>query len=200
MFSPSIEQLITAFKKLPGVGQKSAQRMALYLLERNRPAAESLAHALNKAIATVQYCQQCHNLCDQPLCQLCTNFKRNQHLLCIVESPSDVIAIEQSHSYNGLYFVLQGHLSPIDGIGPEHLGLEQLKERLSQQSIKEIILATNCTVEGEATAHYILALIKPFNILATRIAHGIPLGGELEYTDTGTIAQAITQRSTINYR
>lgn len=199
MFSPSIEQLIAAFKKLPGVGQKSAQRMALYLLERNQPAANQLAHALNKAINTVQHCQQCHNLCDQPICPLCTNSKRNQQLLCIVETPSDVIAIEQSGSYSGLYFVLQGHLSPIDGIGPEHLGLEQLKNRLSQQIVKEIILATNCTIEGEATAHYILALIKPFDILATRIAHGIPLGGELEYTDTGTIAQAITQRSIINH-
>lgn len=198
MFSKSIEQLIEALKNLPGIGQRTAQRLALHLLEYDPTSAKKLSAAITHALEQVKHCQWCHNLSDDLLCKLCANPKRQQHLLCIVESPSDVMAIEQSGCYSGLYFVLLGHLSPIDGIGPSQIGLDQLQARLAKGEIRELILATNSTVEGEATAHYIMEFVKKFPIIVTRIAHGIPLGGELEYIDAGTIARAIQHRSSMN--
>jgi len=195
LYSPKIDQLINSLKCLPGVGNKTAQRMAFHLLEKSRNEAKELSVILIDAVENIGYCELCHTLTEDKRCQICVNMKRNHNILCIVESPSDVIAIEQSSCYNGVYFVLMGHLSPIDGIGPEDIGLNQLMQRLSSGTIKEIILATNSTVEGEATAYYISEQVKNYNIIATRIAHGIPMGGELEYIDAGTISQAINSRA-----
>ncbi|MBL4647520.1 MAG: recombination protein RecR [Gammaproteobacteria bacterium] len=198
MFSPSIDALIESLRCLPGVGPKSAQRMAFYLLERNRDGGKQLAEALQQSMRVVKHCLQCRNFCEEALCQFCQDNGRQQELLCIVETPADVLAIEQTHSYRGLYFVLMGHLSPLDGIGPAEIGIDLLKQYLQKNSVDEVILATNSTVEGEATAHYITELVKSQGIKATRLAHGIPLGGELEYVDGGTLAHAFTSRRVVS--
>lgn len=198
-FSPLIGELIQALRCLPGVGPKSAQRMAFHLLQRNVAKAQHLADCLQRASIQVGHCQRCHTLVEFPICAICSDTKRDTHLLCIVESPSDVLAIEQTGSYHGLYFVLLGHLSPIDGIGPEHLGLDDLIKLLRSQQINEVILATNPTVEGEATAHYLAQLIKQHsNSKVSRIAHGVPMGGELEYIDGSTLALALNSRDLIS--
>ena len=194
MFSPLIDELMSSLRCLPGVGPKSAQRMALHLLERDREGAERLAQALLNAIEHVGRCQRCRTLTEQPLCGICTNSRREDSLLCVVETPADVLAIEQSGTYQGKYFVLLGHLSPIDGIGPEDIGIDQLIKLLSQEPITEVILATNPTVEGEATAYYISERAKNLNVTVSRIAHGVPLGGELEFIDGGTLSHAFASR------
>ena len=194
---PSIEQLIEALRCLPGVGPKSAQRMAFHLLERNRAGGERLTKALSQALAKVHHCQRCRILSETELCNRCSDERRRDDQLCIVEMPSDVLAIEQATHYQGQYFVLSGHLSPLDGIGPEALGIPKLIEMFEQGAIQEVILATNPTVEGEATAHYISQLAHSKKIHVTRLAHGIPLGGELEYVDSGTLSHAFLGREAI---
>lgn len=194
MFSPLIEELIKALCCLPGVGRKSAQRMALQILERDRQGGRQLADCLHKAIENIRRCQHCRILTESDICTLCASQKRTTSQLCIVETPADVLAIEQSGTYQGKYFVLLGHLSPIDGIGPEEIGLPLLIERLTNETIDELILATNTTVEGEATAHYIANKAESMGVKVSRIAHGVPLGGELEYIDGGTLAHAFASR------
>ncbi len=193
-YSPLINRLIEDLRCLPGVGPKSAQRMAFHLLERDREGATRLAASLNEAAERVGHCQQCRTLSETDICSLCANAKRDRSLLCVVESPADVRAIEQATHYQGRYFVLMGHLSPLDGIGPADIGLEQLDNRLNNGEIKEVILATNPTVEGEATAHYISEMVKEYDISSSRIAHGVPVGGELEYVDAGTLSHAFLGR------
>ena len=194
MASPLIEQLIEAFQCLPGVGPRSAQRMAYQLLERNRQAGMHLSEALKQAMTEVKRCGRCRTFTEEAICQICSSTRRNQQQLCIVESPVDVLAIESTASYQGLYYVLMGHLSPLDGIGPEELGLHELEQRLNEETFEEVILATNPTVEGEATAHYIFELCQHADTQITRIAHGVPLGGELEYIDGGTLAHSLAGR------
>jgi recombination protein RecR len=194
MFSPLIDELMASLRCLPSVGPKSAQRMALHLLERDRKGAERLAASLLKAIEGVGHCQRCRTLTEQTQCGICSNTRRDNSLLCVVETPGDVLAIEQSGTYQGKYFVLLGHLSPIDGVGPADIGIDQLIHLLQQEVITEVILATNPTVEGEATAYYISERVKHLNISVTRIAHGVPLGGELEFIDGGTLAHAFSSR------
>lgn len=193
----AIEALKEALRRLPGVGPKSAQRMALHLLERDREGARLIADSLRNAIERVHNCQRCNNFSEQELCTLCSSPRRDSSLLCIVESPADMMSLEASATYNGLYFVLMGHLSPLDGIGPEQLNVPRLEALLDKEPIKEVILATNLTVEGEATAHYLGELARARRIRATRIAHGVPVGGELEYTDRGTLARALSGRREI---
>ncbi|HYF97412.1 MAG TPA: recombination mediator RecR [Coxiellaceae bacterium] len=198
MFSPLIKQLIDAFRCLPGVGPKSAQRMAFQLLtESGKNKGQHLAKTLQEALEKVGYCQSCRIYTEQTLCELCENSRRNHHILCVVESPADVTAIEQSNTYRGLYFVLQGHLSPLDGIGPNDIGINELLTRLESSEVEELILATNPTVEGEATAHYIVSRLTNKKIKCSRIAHGVPIGGELEYLDGGTLSHALLSRITI---
>lgn len=193
-YTPLLEQLIHAFRCLPGVGPKSAQRMAFHLLERNRSGGLNLSKTLEQAIQQIGHCESCRTLSETPLCNLCNNPSRDLSLLCVVESPADVIAIEQTGYYRGHYFVLMGRLSPLDGIGPEELGIDQFIQRLAINQPQEVILATNPTVEGEATAHYLAELIKQHNILATRIAHGVPIGSDLEYIDGNTLTRALAGR------
>ena len=197
MYSPLISELIESFRVLPGVGPKSAQRMTYYLLEQNRSGGHRLAKVLEQALERVQHCQQCRNLSEEPVCSICLSQSRNSEELCIVESPSDVIAIEQSGIFRGKYFVLMGHLSPIDGIGPEEIGLNELELRLTEAGVNEVIIATNPTVEGEATAHYIQQMVRAKEIKVTRLAQGIPIGGELEYIDSGTLSQAFISRKEV---
>lgn len=196
-FSPLISQLIESLRVLPGIGQKSAQRIALQLLERNRQGALKLADALTKAMQQVGYCKQCHTLTEEELCPQCLASNRDDNLLCIVEGPLDVFAIEQT-GYKGRYFVLKGHLSPLDGLGPDAIGIPELLKRIDEASFKEVILATNSTVEGEATAHYIAQLLIPQGLLVSRIAYGVPLGGELELVDGGTLSHAFAGRRPFN--
>jgi recombination protein RecR len=197
-FSPLITQLITALRILPGVGAKSAQRMAFHILQRNKDGGEHLAQVLLNSIRDVGNCKQCRTLSEIEICSICCNPARDNSLLCIVETPADIIAIEQTGGFRGLYFVLMGHLSPIDGIGPEQIGIEQLRQRLQSGTITEVIMATSTTVEGETTAYYIAELTKAFdNIHTTRLALGMPLGGELEHLDGSTLARALSQRSKI---
>lgn len=193
-FSPLIDQLISALRVLPGVGAKSAQRMAFQLLERDRTRALSLAEALQHAMEQVGHCQQCRTLTELELCRICASSSRDDSQLCVVESPADVLAIEQTASFRGRYFVLHGHLSPIDGLGPDEIGIPLLLERLQQSAVLELVIATNPTVEGEATAHYIYQQARPLAIQVSRIAHGVPLGGELEFVDGGTLAHAFAGR------
>lgn len=193
MFSVSIENLIAALKCLPGVGPKSAQRIAFHLLARDRNGGKNLANALWDCMEKIGHCQLCRTFSENPVCTICQNVRRDPTLLCVVESPGDLTAIEQI-GYRGRYFVLLGHLSPIDGIGPTDLGLDMLHERLQNESIKEIIVATNSTVEGEVTAHYIAQLAKKQQITCTRLAHGVPMGTELEYLDGTTLAHAFAAR------
>jgi len=195
--TPLIGRLIEALRCLPGVGPKSAQRMAYHLLERDREGALQLAAALHEAVEKVGHCSSCRTLSENALCPICSNARRDASQLCVVESPSDVAAIEASSVYQGKYFVLMGHLSPLDGIGPEDIGLDLLAKRLDSGEITEVILATNPTVEGEATAHYISEMIHSRGIRVTRIAHGVPLGGELEYVDGGTLSHAFNGRREI---
>lgn len=197
-FSPLLEQLIDALRCLPGVGPKTAQRMAMQLLTRGRENGQRLARTLVDAMQNIKHCQQCRIFSEHNLCDICTSLHRDATTLCIVENPIDVSALEQTSSYRGKYFVLLGRLSPLDGIGPEEIGIAQLKMRFDQGDIKEVILATNPTVEGEATAHYISELAKPYKIKVTRIAHGVPIGSELEYIDASTLAHALAGRDVIN--
>ena len=192
--SPLLNRLMTALRCLPGVGPKSAQRMALHLLERDRDGARRLVEALQAALDGIGRCRQCRDLSETELCALCANPRRDHSLLCVIETPADVLAVEQATGFQGVYFVLMGHLSPLDGIGPAELGLDSLEARLDAGEIREIILATNPTVEGEATAYYIAELARERGIRATRIAHGVPLGGELESVDGGTLAHAFAGR------
>lgn len=193
--SKYLDHLIEALTCLPGVGKKSAQRMALYLLERDQSGAEDLSKAIVDALNKVKHCQVCRNYSDDDICGLCRNESRDHSVICVVETPADVLAIEASASYQGVYFVLMGKLSPLDGIGPEQLGIDILESRLKNKDIKEIILATNPTVEGEITAQYIADIAKPLNITTSRIAHGVPVGGELEYIDGGTLGRALSGRT-----
>ncbi len=197
MSTPLIGRLVEALRVLPGVGPKSAQRMAYHLLERDREGALSLAACLQEAVEKVGHCSRCRTLSENELCPICSSERRDGSLLCVVESPSDVEAIEHTNVYQGRYFVLMGHLSPLDGIGPEDIGLDLLAQRLDSGEIAEVILATNPTVEGEATAHYISEMVHSRGIRVTRIAHGVPLGGELEYVDGGTLSHAFNGRRDI---
>jgi len=195
--SSSLDKLIDALCCLPGVGRKSAQRMALYLIDKNRQGAAEIASSLSTALDSVQHCELCRNFSDETHCNICKNLKRQEDLLCVVETPADVLAIEASGSFQGKYFVLLGKLSPIDGVGPDELGLDILRKRLQQEQIKEIILATNPTIEGEITAQYIADIASEYHIKTSRIAHGVPVGGELEYVDSGTLSRAFDGRQTI---
>ncbi len=194
---PLIDSLIDALRCLPGVGSKSAQRMTYHLLERDREGARRLASMLMMAAEKVGHCSTCRTLTEHEICAICSNQGRDHRLLCVVEMPADVAAIEQSGIYRGLYFVLMGHLSPLDGIGPDEIGLDLLSARMAQGEINEVILATNSTVEGEATAHYIAELARTHSLSASRIARGVPMGGELEYVDGGTLSHALASRQLI---
>ena len=195
--SPHLARLIEALRALPGVGPKSAQRMAFHLLQEGRPGARVLSVALEAALASVARCRRCRMLTEGELCAICAAPLRDATLLCAVESPADVVAVESSGSYRGRYFVLMGHLSPLDGVGPEQLGSRELEAILAEGTVRELILATNSTVEGEATAHYLSELAARHGIRASRIAHGVPVGGELEYVDSGTLAHALTGRQSL---
>ncbi len=195
--SPALAALIEALRALPGVGPKSAQRMAFHLLQDARPAAQTLSASMQRALERVKRCRQCRMLTEAELCDICASAQRDPAVLCVVESPADVVAIEQSGGYRGRYFVLMGHLSPLDGIGPEQLGGAQFSALLAAGEVREVVLATNSTVEGEATAHFLAQLVRQRGIKASRIAHGVPMGGELEYIDGGTLAHAMAGRQTI---
>jgi recombination protein RecR len=197
LYGKTIDQLIDALRILPGVGVKSAQRMALQLLEKNREGAFKLAEAVNEAATKVGKCQQCRTLTEHDVCDICSDPSRSDSQLCVVENPADLFAIEQAGGYRGKYFVLLGHLSPIDGIGPEQLGIDKLIERLQSNQVNELILATNLTVEGEATAHFIADKAKSLGVEVSRIAYGVPMGGELEYVDGGTLNLALQSRKTL---
>lgn len=191
---PVIEALKQALRRLPGVGPKSAQRMAFHLLERDREGARAIAQSLLNALDRVVQCRRCNNFSETELCTICSSARRDNSMLCVVESPADLVSLDQSGAYNGMYFVLMGRLSPLDGIGPEELSLHRLEALLDQGEIKEVVLATNPNVEGEATAQYVTDLVRRRNIRATRIAYGVPVGGELEYTDRSTLARALSGR------
>lgn len=197
-YSPLIDELIDALRCLPGVGAKSAQRMSFQLLERNRQGAARLSSALAKAVEKVGHCASCRTLTENEQCFICADSRRDNQTICVVESPADVVAFEQSGDYKGLYFVLMGHLSPIDGIGPAEIGIDHLLARAAELAVSELILATNPTVEGEATAYYITEQMRSRGIAVSRIAHGVPLGGELEYVDSGTLAHALKGRRRID--
>ncbi len=190
----ALEALKQALRRLPGVGPKSAQRMAFHLLQRDREGARALGEALGRALERVRHCTRCNNFSEDELCVLCASGKRDRSILCVVESAADLASLETSAVYQGLYYVLMGHLSPLDGIGPEQLGLDRLERLLAGGEVKELILATNLTIEGEATAHFIGEMARRHGIRTTRIAHGVPIGGELEYTDRGTLARALAGR------
>ena len=195
--SPNLTRLIDALRTLPGVGPKTAQRMACHLLQEGRPGARALADALSVALQSVHRCRRCRMLTEEELCAICSAPARDASLLCVVESPADVVAVELSGSFRGHYFVLMGHLSPLDGIGPEQLGVRDLEAVLAEGQVRELILATNPTVEGEATAHYLSELATRRGVRASRIAHGVPMGGELEYVDGGTLAHALAGRQVL---
>lgn len=193
-FSPSLQDLIEALRCLPGVGPKSAQRMSLHLLERDREGATALALALQTAVERIDHCSRCRNFTELEVCEVCGDPRRDSSVICVVETPADVLAIEESGGFLGHYFVLMGHLSPIDGIGPEELGLDVFHQRIVDEEVVEVILATNPTVEGEATAYYLTDMLQSEGVNVTRIAHGVPLGGELEYVDGSTLAHALSGR------
>jgi recombination protein RecR len=193
--SSLLEQLIEAFRVLPGVGQKSAQRMAYHVLERERAGGRRLASVLADAVERVGHCTRCRDFSETEVCATCASASRDAQQLCVVESPADRLAIEQATGYRGLYFVLQGRLSPLDGIGPHEIGLDRLDARLREGQVQELIIATNPTVEGEATAHYLAQLARQHAVKPSRLAHGVPLGGELEYVDRGTLSHAFGSRS-----
>src|SRR6185503_9724173 len=192
--SPLLADLIEALRCLPGVGGKSAQRMAFHLLERERERGLKLAAVMEQAMRRIGHCERCRNFSEEPLCSLCSSSSRDRQVLCVVESPTELAAIEQATGYRGQYFVLLGRLSPLDGLGPEELGLDLLTERLAAGEIEEMVIATNPTVEGEATAHYLAQLARAAKVKPTRLAHGVPLGGELEFVDRGTLAHAFGGR------
>lgn len=194
MTASLLEQLIEAFRILPGVGQKTAQRMAYHVLERDRDGAQRLSEALAAAVDRIGHCTRCRDFSESELCATCASASRDAHLLCAVESPADRLVIEQATGFRGFYFVLQGRLSPLDGIGPRELGLEKLAARLAEGEVQELVIATNPTVEGEATAHYLAQLSRQHGVKPTRLAHGVPLGGELEYVDRGTLSHAFGTR------
>lgn len=199
MFSPLTKRLIESLQSLPGVGPKTAQRLAFQLLATGgREKGLALAEALQQALHNVQTCQRCRLYTEETVCAICLNPQREQHLLCVVESPADVFAIEQTGSYRGLYYVLQGRLSPLDGIGPQEIGIPALLNRLANETIQELVLATNPTMEGKATAHYIVSHIDRKGITCTRIAHGVPFGGELEYLDGSTLSHAFRSRTPLS--
>jgi len=194
---PLLTQLIEALRCLPGVGPKSAQRMAFHLLERNREGAVHLGKVLQEAMRTIGHCTRCRTFTEKDLCELCASPRRDPTSLCVVEHPQDVLAVEQATGFRGLYFVLHGHLSPLDGIGPEDLGLHEMMPRLQRDGVREIILATNVTIEGETTAHFISEMVRTQGVAVTRIAHGVPVGGELEFIDAGTLARAFQGRHAV---
>jgi recombination protein RecR len=195
--SRSVEQLQISLQRLPGVGPKSAQRMAFHLLERDREGAYSIADAIKAALSKVNHCQRCNNFSENTLCSICASRRRDSAILCIAETPADVEAIEQASAYKGMYFILMGHLSPLDGIGPEQLGITRVLDLIRTETIDEVILATNLTLEGEATADYIADLLHEQSVSVTRLARGVPVGGELEYMDAGTLNQAFSDRRKI---
>ena len=189
-----LERLVQALRVLPGVGPRSAQRMAFHLLQHERAGADELAHALAEALASVRRCEKCNNFSEEETCTLCRSARRDRALLCVVETPADLAMVEQTLSYSGMYFVLMGRLSPLDGVGPRDIGLDRLLARAADGEVQEVILATNFTNEGEATAHYIAEMLRARGVKASRIARGVPLGGELAYVDAGTISQALLDR------
>ena len=197
LYPPSLNRLIEALRCLPGVGPKSAQRMAFHLLERDRDGAREIAAALTGATTTLGHCSRCRMFAEGDRCPTCAATNRDRTLLCVVESPADVVAIEQSASFRGCYFVLMGHLSPLDGVGPAEIGIEAFERLLAEGEVREVILATNPTVEGEATAHFLAGVVGRHGLKASRIAHGVPVGGELEYVDGGTLAHALAGRQVV---
>ena len=197
-YSPLLIKMIDALRCMPGIGRKSAQRIAFHLLERDREGAAALASALQEAVGGIGHCKQCRMFTEHDLCSICSASGRDKTQLCVVESPADVMAVEDATGFRGLYFVLMGHLSPLDGIGPEELALGTLEERLAAGDVTEMILATNPTVEGDATAHYLAEMAATHNVQASRIAHGVPLGGELEYVDGGTLSHAFYGRRVVD--
>lgn len=194
---PALEQLVESLRCLPGVGPKSAQRMAYHLLQRDRKGANTLALALDNALQAVAHCKLCNTFSEQPICPLCEAENRDPSLLCVVEMPTDLMMLENTQAYSGLYFVLMGRLSPLDGVGPKEIHLDKLLKRAQDGVVQEVILATNYTVEGEATAHYISELLRSRGIKTSRIARGMPMGGEIEYVDSGTLAQAMMERRSV---
>jgi recombination protein RecR len=194
---PALEQLIESLRCLPGVGPKSAQRMAYYLLQRDRQGANGLALALDNALQVVDHCILCNTFSEQPICPLCESAQRDKTVLCVVEMPTDLIMLENTRAYTGMYFVLMGRLSPLDGIGPKEIHLDKLIKRANDGIVEEVVLATNYTVEGDATAHYISELLRVRGIKVSRIARGMPMGGEIEYVDSGTLAQAMLERRSV---
>jgi recombination protein RecR len=190
----SLEELTQALRCLPGVGPKSAQRMALHLLQHDREGAQRLARALGSATENIRHCHRCNTFTEGEFCALCRSPKREASLLCVVETPADLMMMEQTQAYSGLYFVLMGRLSPLDGIGPKEIGLDRLLKRATDGVVREVVLATNFTNEGEATAHYVGELLSAKGLKVTRLARGVPVGGELEYVDSGTLAQALRER------
>ncbi|WP_074745735.1 recombination mediator RecR [Nitrosospira multiformis] len=190
----SLDELINALRCLPGVGPRSAQRMAYHLLQRDQEGARRLADSLDYALQHVRHCEKCNNFTEEVVCELCSSQRRDPALLCVVEMPADLLMMEQAHCYKGMYFVLMGRLSPLDGIGPREINLDRLLKRARDNMVKEVILATNFTVEGEATAHYIGEMLQNEDLKITRIARGLPVGGELEHVDSGTLAQAVLER------
>lgn len=198
MKSPSsLDALVEALRCLPGVGPKSAQRMAYHLLQHDRDGAGRLAASLEQAATRIRHCEKCNNFTEVELCELCSSPRRDAALLCVVEMPGDVAMMEQAHAYRGLYFVLLGRLSPLDGIGPKEINLDRLLKRATDGLVKEVILATNFTVEGEATAHYLAEMLSARGLNVTRIARGLPVGGELEHVDSGTLAQSVIERRSV---
>jgi recombination protein RecR len=192
--SSSLEELVAALRCLPGVGPKSAQRMAYHLLQRDRPGAARLAAALAAALGRLRHCEKCNSYSEETVCAVCASTRRDRSLLCVVESPGDLLMMEQAQCYQGLYFVLMGALSPLDGVGPRDIHVDRLIQRAGDGVVREVILATNFTVEGEATAHYVGEALRARGLKVTRIARGLPVGGELEYVDSGTLAQAVLER------
>lgn len=197
VYSPLLNQLIQALQCLPGVGTKSAQRMAFHLLDKDREGGDRLSNVLDRAMRSIRNCESCRTLTEERICRFCVSDKRDAAQLCVVETPADLLAIEQSGAYRGKYFVLMGHLSPIDGIGPSELGLELLERRFKDERFAEVVLATSVTVEGDATAHLVAALAHKHGLRASRIAYGVPVGGELEFIDGGTLARALSGRRNI---
>lgn len=194
---PALEHLVESLRCLPGVGPKSALRMAYHLLQRDRNGAANLAQALQTALHSISHCQRCNNFSETPVCSMCASGKRDPSQLCVVEMPTDLLMLEQTHAYAGMYFVLMGRLSPLDGIGPREIHLDRLLNRARDPDVLEVILATNYTVEGEATAHYVSELLRARGIKVSRIARGLPMGGEIEHVDSGTLAQAMLERRAV---
>jgi len=192
-----LENLVDALKILPGVGPKSALRLTYFLLQRNRNGAKNLSEKISNALEQLMHCELCNNFSEEPKCSICLSDKRDVSTICVVEMPTDLLMLEETHSYDGLYFILMGRLSPLDGVGPNDIHLNKLINRIKNSKIKELILATNFTVEGNATAQYIKELFKDVDIKTSRIARGLPMGGEIEYVDSGTLAQAIIERKAI---